>query len=114
MVNNSSRLDDFIRSIERMVIQLENLAASFLSAVLEFLEVAYEKILDVTKRIADYLARLIRAVSRLSVALFKLALFYVPSLFCILGGIAWESDLLLLLGALWTILVTAIGLYYRR
>jgi len=115
MPNNSSSLwDDFIRSIERMGIELESLAASLLTALLRFLEDAYEKIVEVTRRIADYLARLFRALGRLSVALFKLMLFYLPGLACLFGGIAWESVVLMLVGVCWIGLVTLIGLAYRR
>jgi hypothetical protein len=72
-------LDNVIRSIERFGERVERLVASFFSGVLEFLERAYKWIVALTARIKDYLIRFSKAIGKLSFALFKLSVFYLPS-----------------------------------
>lgn len=107
-------LEDMLSALERFGNRLENLAARLLEGLLIFLEEAYAKIIQITKRIWDYLLRLGRALYRLMIALTKLSLFYIPSVVLILAFVVTGRLVFFVGSALWFVFITAVGLTYGK
>lgn len=115
MLENLQRfLNDLVDGIERFGKTIESFFSLLLNGVLNFLESAYRWITDTIKRIREYLVRLFMALANLSVALFKLSLFYIPCLIFIAVYFFTRSGGWIIAAVVWFLFITAIGLTYGR
>lgn len=113
--HKKSIFDSFVEGIERFRKRIEYLVSALLTGVLRFLDRTYKWIVTVTKRIANYLQRLFEAIIKLFFALFKLLLFYIPSVILAILSTIYKPSKYFLIGAIiWAILITAIGLTYGK
>lgn len=107
-------LEDFIRTLTLMNARLERLANRFLEALIIFLEIVYRHLADVTRRIVNYLERLMPLMGRLILALLRLAAFYIPSVILLVIFTATQSTVMIIAAVIWAIFITTIGLTYKR
>jgi hypothetical protein len=110
----SKFVDDLVAAMEQLGKEVEAVAASFLEAILRFLDDAAKWIERVVKRIAEYAEKFLPAFGRLSFALFKLALFYAPSFAALLIGASRHSIGWIFIALVSAAFITVIGLSYGR
>ncbi|MEA2559112.1 MAG: hypothetical protein QOH06_616 [Acidobacteriota bacterium] len=115
MSNGPSKfVDDLVAAMEQLGKQVEAVAARFLEAILRFLDDAARWIERVVRRIIEYAAKFLPAFGRLSLALFKLSLFYAPSLLALLFGASRGSVGWIFIALVYAAFITVIGLSYGR
>lgn len=107
-------MDEFIQALEDAAKEIERFFGLLFTGLLDILERAYQWLVAVANRVGSYLARLFTAIEKLLIALFKLSLFYVPGIIAILVGILGEIVWWLVVGVAWIVLITIIGLVYKK
>jgi hypothetical protein len=107
-------VDSFVAAMEGFGREVESVAARFLEAILRFLDDARRWIERVVRRIIEYAAKFLPALGRLAWSLFKLSLFYFPSLVALILGVSGPSGIWLFTAIAYAAFITAIGLSYGR
>jgi len=107
-------MDEFIQALEDAAKGIQRFFEQLLTGLLDILERTYQWLVAVANRVGSYLARLFTAMGKLLVALFKLGLFYLPGIIAILIGIFGEIVWLLVVGVFWVVLITIVGLAYKK
>lgn len=94
---------------------VEELVGQFFRALLQFLEDAQQWVHETFERIYDYLTHFLPALAYFAFALVKLSLFYIPTFACLVAHFAiYPSFIWIVLGLLWFIFITGIGLTYGK
>jgi hypothetical protein len=102
-------LGGLLTGLEKLVWALDRAASRLLNGLLLFLERTHRAIMNVIRRVIDYIRRLVVAIARLVLALVKLGLLYSPALAgVVVGDMPW-----LILGSVYAVIITVIGLAYR-
>ena len=107
-------MDEFIRVLEDAAKGIQRFFEQLLTGFLDILEKTYQWIVTVLNSVGNYLARLFSAIGKLLTALFKLGLFYLPGGVAVLFGTLSEITWVLVAGIIWIVLITVVGLAYRR
>lgn len=108
-------LEAMIEGVSRFAQTLDSIVSGFFHGLVEFLERASRWIVDTTIRIKNYLIRLIDAIGRCIWALFKLTLFYLPSILSLVVFYLFPHQWGWLAFALfWFLFITGVGLTYGR
>lgn len=100
-------LDDFISAMNNFADAANRAATRMLDGLLAFLEAVRDWLVKAINNTIRYLVRFTKVFAQLSWALFRLALFYVPSL--VLFYFDWWIT-----GILWATFVTIIAFTYRN
>ena len=107
-------LDALVAGIEAFARGVNEAVGRFFTGLVEFVESVYSWCVATIRRIKEYLVRFFTALGNLLWALFKLSLFYVPSILGIivfwLGG-HWGF---LVAAIAWGLFITGVGLTYGR
>jgi hypothetical protein len=109
-----NQTEDFATAIEKMAENLQKFCGEFLESIVIFIKDATNWLEETGKIISEYLNRFFIAFSKLLYALGKISLFYLPSLFFLLISIVVKSWFFFLLTVGWAVVVTMIGLTYKK
>lgn len=115
-----SLVDRVQKSLERAVAileaaasNLERLTDAVLQAFLQYLDRTYQWLVKAVKYVKEYLIRAGKALGRLVLVEFKLFLFYLPGVICLLIYFPSKWSILLIIGCVWILLITALVITSR-
>lgn len=97
-------------ALESMASNLERLTDAVLQAALRCLDRTYQWLVRAVKYVKEYLIRIGKALIRIVVVGFKLLLFYMPGVIFIALYFPTEWTILLIVGCLWVLLISALVL----
>jgi len=108
-------LEAMVEGMSRFAQTLDSIVSRFFQGLVEFFERASRWIVETTIRIKNYLIRLADAIRRCLWALFKLALFYLPTIVSVVVFYFFPHQWGWLAFALfWFLFITGVGLTYGR
>ena len=117
---NNSLTDRIQKSLEKAVAalevaasNLERLTDAVLQAFLRGLDRTYQWLVKAVKYVKEYLIRAGKALARLLLVGFKLMLFYLPGIICIVLYFPTKWLIFLIIGLFWILLISALVLTSR-
>ncbi len=116
MLENLIRfLTDIVSVLEQFKERLKKGITELLSNFLKLLENIYKWIIQAIETIIDYLRRMFCAILNLSLAFAQLSLFYIPTfIFLCIYFFVHRSKWWLISAVIWSLLITAIGFFYKK
>ena len=94
--------------------RLAEAVSDFLEALLEFINAVYIWLSEAATAIWNYLTTLFSQLIELGLALFKVSLFYIPSIAAFTIYLSGNSILWLFFAIIWFVLITSIALFYKK
>jgi hypothetical protein len=94
--------------------RLAEAVSDFLEALLEFINAVYIWLSEAATAIWNYLTTLFSQLIELGLALFKVSLFYIPSIAAFTIYFSGNSILWLFFAIIWFVLITSIALFYKK
>jgi len=107
-------MEELIQALESITKSIHHFFNQLVISLLDFLESARRWLSLVINRIYDYLAQLIKALSKLGIVLIRLSLFYIPGIILIAIGSFGHINWVLILGVIYCVFITVVGLTYRK